>query len=147
MIAASKEMKQLVGEHEALMAYMKTLTRSAENLVGPSGAKERLWNYRYCLHDFQDAIAYHLDIDDRVFRAILGSNYLEDSAEEHREIRQLLNDTVIMADCAVIDTLGQDEMTAFCDRLGQAFKKIVKLLEVHIARENAILERVQQSLN
>jgi hypothetical protein len=146
---AIKEMRELMGEHEALMVYMKTLTRTAESLAAPvSGARERLWNYRYCLHDFQDAISFHMDIDDRVFKSILGVNYIiEDPTEEHREIQRLLNEMVAMADNAVIDKLCQEEMGEFCDRLGLAFKKAVKLIELHIARENGILERVQKALN
>jgi hypothetical protein len=31
----TKEMKELMGEHEAIMAYMQSLTKSAANLAAP----------------------------------------------------------------------------------------------------------------
>jgi len=148
-MVAIKEMRELIGEHEALMAYMQTLTKTAERLAAPeSGAGERLWNYRYCLHDFKDAILFHLDVDDRVFKSVLGVNYIiEDPAEEHREIQRMLDDMIATADSAAIDKLRQEDMCRFCDQLGLAFKKVAKLIELHIARENAILDKVQKTLN
>jgi hypothetical protein len=148
MNAISKEMKELVGEHEAILAHMRSLTRAVENLSSqPAEAKERLWGYRQALYDFKDAMWFHLDVDDRVFKSILGEEAAEDPAAEHREIQQLVNDMVTMAECAVTDRMGREEMDRLCSSLGLAFKKICKLIELHMARENAILERVQKALN
>ena len=148
MGTVSKEMKELVGEHEAILAYMKTMTRSAENLAAqPSCEKERLWNYRQTLYDFRDAIWFHLDVDERVFKTLLGEAYREDPTEEHEEIQRLVNDMICLAENTTIENYSQDELDRFCCHLGEAFKKICKLIELHIARENAIIERVQKALN
>lgn len=141
-------MKELMGEHEAIKAYMQSLMKSAENLnAQPARAKDRLWNYRYRLYDFKDAIWYHLEIDERVFKSLFGDAYQEDPVEEHREIQQLVNDMIALADSAIIEKLEQAQLHQYCGKLGKAFDRICKLIELHIAKENAILERVQKALN
>lgn len=148
MATMSKEMKELMGEHEAIMAYMQSLTKSAENLAAqPTYARERLWNYRQALYDFRDALWFHLDIDERVFKSLFGDTFLEDPIEEHQEIQRLVNDMICVADNATIEKLGREELNQFCEKLGGAFKKVCQLIELHIAKENAILEKVQQALN
>jgi hypothetical protein len=148
MVAMSKEMKELIGEHEAIKAYMETLTKTAESLVAqPALAKDRLWNYRCGLYDFKDAIWYHLEIDERVFRSLFGDAYQEDPIEEHREIQQLVEDMIALANSAVVERMKQEELNRYCNQIGTAFKKICELIELHIAKENAILQRVQDALN
>ena len=148
MKTGREAMKELMGEHEAIMAHMHSLTKSVANLAAqPAPAKEQIWNYRYRLYDFKDAIWYHLEIDERIFKSLLGDVYLEDPIEEHREIERLVNDMILMADNAVIEKLGREELKIYCASLGNAFSKICRLIELHIAKENAILERVQKALN
>jgi hypothetical protein len=148
MRTASKDMKELMGEHEAILAYMKYLTKSAEKLAGQKApAKERLWNYCCALYDFKDAVWYHLEIDERVFKSVLAESYPEETNQEHEEIQRLVNDMIALADNAAIEKLGQEELNQYCGKLGKAFDRICKLIELHIARENAILQRVQQALN
>jgi hypothetical protein len=148
MKTSREDMKELIGEHEAIMAYMQSLTKSAEGLAAQSGkAKERIWSYRQRLYDFKDAIWFHLEVDERIFKTLLGNDYAEDPIEEHREIQRLINDMILLADNAAIEKLGPDELNQYCCSLGKAFGKLCKLLELHIAKENAILERVQNALN
>jgi hypothetical protein len=148
MVALNKEMKELIGEHEAIIAHMQSLTRSASALAArPDCARDQLWSYRQRLYDFKDAIWYHLEIDERIFKSLFGDSYAEDPIEEHREIQQLVNDMILLADSAAIDNLDQEELCRYCASLENAFRKICKLIELHIAKENAILERVQNALN
>jgi hypothetical protein len=148
MKTTREALRELIGEHEAIMAYMQSLMKSAENLaVSPANAKDRIWNYRCRLYDFKDAIWYHLEIDERIFKSLLGDAFLEDPIEEHQEIQRLVNDMILLADNAVIENLGQKELNLYCDSLANAFKKICQLIELHISKENTILERVQQALN
>jgi hypothetical protein len=145
---SQEAMKELMGEHEAIMVYMHSLTKSAEGLVvQPARAKERLWNYRQRLYDFKDAIWYHLELDERIFKSVLGDAFVEDPVEEHQEIQRLVNDMILMADNTIVDNMGQEELDLYCSSLGEAFRKICQLIELHIARENSILERVQKALN
>ena len=146
MKTGREAMKELMGEHEAIMAHMQSLTKSVANLAAQP-AKERILNYRYRLYDFKDAIWYHLEIDERIFKSLFGDAYLEDPIEEHREIQRLVNDMISLADNAAIENLGQEELNQYCASLERAFSKICKLIELHIAKENAILERVQHALN
>lgn len=148
MKSSQEAMRELMGEHEAIIAYMQSMTRSAEKLAAkPAGVRERLWNYRYRLYDFKDAIWYHLEIDERVFKSILGEAYDEDPIEEHREIQRLVNEMISLADNTVIEKLGQAEVEGYCQKLGAAFERICRLIQLHIAKENAILEGAQQALN
>ena len=148
MKTSREAMKELVGEHEAIIVYMQSLMKSAASLAAQSvPAKDRIWNYRYRLYDFKDAVWYHLEVDERIFKTLLGDTYMEDPIEEHREIQRLVNDMIAMADNTLVEKMGQEELNLYCASLGNAFGKICKLIELHIARENAILERVQKALN
>ncbi len=141
-------MKELIGEHEAIMAYMQSLTRSAQNLTtSPANVNEKISNYRCRLYDFKDAIWRHLEIDERIFRSVLGDAFAEDPVEEHQEIQRLVNDMISLADNAVIEKLGNEELNLYCASLANAFGKICNLIELHMAKENTILERVQQAMN
>jgi hypothetical protein len=148
MSVISKETKELIGEHEAIIAYMRFLAKSAAKLSEqPAPAKEKVWNYCCNLYDFKDAIWNHLEVDEKVFKAILGDKYGENNADEHREIHNLAEQLISLADNSVISGLEQEQLNEYCVRLGSAFDKICKLVELHIAKENAILERVQDTLN
>jgi hemerythrin-like domain-containing protein len=148
MSVISKETKELIGEHEALIAYMRFLEKSAAKLSEqPVPAKEKVWNYCCNLYDFKDAIWKHLEVDEKVFKAILGDNYSENNADEHHEIRNLIEQMISLADNSVVSGLEQEQLNDYCSKLGSAFDKICKLVELHIAKENAILERVQDTLN
>ncbi len=148
MNATKEAMKELIGEHEAIMAYMQSLTRSAQNLIAsPANVNEKISNYRCRLYDFRDAIWRHLEIDERIFRSVLGDSFAEDPVEEHQEIQRLVNDMISLADNAVIEKLGNEELNLYCASLANAFGKICNLIELHMAKENTILERVQQAMN
>ena len=147
MNASKAAMKELIGEHEAIMAYMRSMTDSAGKLVAPSAdARQRLCNYRYRLYDFRDAIWYHLEIDERVFKSVLGEAN-EDPVAEHREIQRLVDQMIAIADNTAIEKQGQAEIEQFCRKLEAAFDRICKLIALHIATENAILERLQLALS
>ncbi len=114
-------------------------------MAHPSHARERLWNYRERLYDFKDAIWFHLETDERIFESILGEHN-EDPIEEHREIQKLVSEMISLADNIMVEKLGQVEVEQYGARLGAAFVRICRLIELHIAKENAILERVQGAL-
>jgi hypothetical protein len=147
MNASLEATKELIGEHEALMVYMDSLAKSVRDMAVESlPARDKLRNYLYRLYDFKDAVWYHLEVDERIFKSILGNAHLEDPIEEHQEIRKLVHDIITLADNTIIDNLSKEQMNEFCARLGSAFERICKLIALHITRENAILERVQRSL-
>jgi hypothetical protein len=146
-VTTREAMKELIGEHEAIIAYMQSMTSSARKLaVHPAGIQERLWNYRHRLYDFKDAIWYHLEIDERVFRSILGEASA-DPIEEHREIQRLVNEMIMLADNTIIERMAQAEVEQYCQKLEAAFNIICRLIELHISKENTILARVQAALN
>lgn len=148
MKATREAMKELIGEHEAIMAHMQSLTRSVESLTrSPANINEKISNYRCRLYDFRDAIWRHLEIDERIFESVLGDTFVEDPIEEHQEIQRLVSDMVSLAENAVVERLGQEELNLYCVSLANAFGKICSLIELHMAKENTILERVQQALN
>ena len=148
MRATRKEMKELMGEHEAIMAYMGFLARSLDSLATqPVPLKERIWSYCWGLSDFRDAIRYHIEVDERIFKALPDNTRSEDPMEEHRDIQNLVDDMVQVADLTMVNKLGREELVQYTSKIGIAFNKIRKLIELHIAKENTILERVQKALN
>jgi hypothetical protein len=148
MGAMTKEMRELVGEHEAIKAYMQFLANSAEKLSEQSTlAKERIWNYCCCLYDFKDAIWYHLETDEKVLKSLLGDTYGKDIIEEHREIERMANEMALLANNDIITTLEQAQLKEYTFKLGSAFNRICKMVELHIAKENAILEQVLTAPN
>lgn len=144
----SRQLNELVGQHEAIKVYMQTLIKSAEKLAEQTAeARDRLYNYRCSLYDFKDAIWYHLETDEHVFRSIFGDSYEDDPVAEHREIQRLVNEMIAMADNTLVEKMGPEDLNLYCRKIGEAFKKVCRLIELHIAREDNILERVQKALN
>jgi hypothetical protein len=141
------EIKELMGEHEGIRAHMRFLVKSRENLVTQDiQVKERIWSYRCGLYDFRDAVQYHLEVDERIFKSLPGNVSLMDPTEEHEEMQRVINDFIKLADSAVIDRLGQEELNQYTQKIGVAFNKIHELIEVHIAKENAILKEALKNI-
>jgi hypothetical protein len=146
MNTALQTTEELIGEHQAICAYMQSLSRSAEKLAGdPDGANQRIWSYRQKLYDFRDVIWYHHEFDERIFKALLGADFTEDSPAEHSEIQRLINEMISLADDTIVDRMDWSEVDHYCGDLELALTKIRKMIELHISRENAIIDRVQRS--
>lgn len=141
------EIKELLGEHEGIRTHLRFLVKSRENLVTEDiRAKERLWAYRCGLYDFRDAIQFHIEIDERIFKALPGNISLNYSMEEHREIQRVVNELIKLADSAAIERLGLEELHRYTEKIGLAFNKTHDLIEAHIAVENAILQEALKKL-
>lgn len=135
------EIRKLIGEHEGIRAHMKFLVKSRGNLATQDvQVKERLWSYRCGLYDFRDAIQYHLELDECIFKSLPGDVSFKDPTEEHGEIQKVIKDLIELAESATIDRLGPEELKQFVQKIGAAFNKIHELIEVHITKENGILE-------
>jgi hypothetical protein len=145
----SREVAQeLIGEHKAILAYMGSLVKSGKNLASqPAKDKERIWNYCCRLYDFKDAIWSHLEIDERLYKSLSGDVYFDNPVREHQEIQRLVNEMITQVENTAIDKLDPAALDRHCESIGNAFDKTCKLIELHIAKENAILERVQTALN
>ncbi len=141
------EIKELMGEHDGIRAHMKFLVKSRENMATQDvQVKERIWSYRCGLYDFRDAIRYHLETDERLYKSLLGDVSFMDPMEEHEEIQRVINDFIELVDSAVIDRLGQEELNQYTQKIGVAFNKIHELIEAHIIKENIILEQALKKI-
>jgi len=141
------EIRELLGEHEGIRAHMRFLIRSRENLATRDvQAKERIWAYRCGLYDFKDAIQFHIEVDERIFKALPGDASLKDPTEEHQEIQKVINELIELADSAVIDRLGEEKLDQYTEKIRLAFNKIHDLIEAHITIENAILEEALKKI-
>lgn len=147
MVVTGGAIKELMGEHEGIRAQMKFLVKSRENLIIQDvQVKERIWCYRCGLYDFRDAIQYHLEVDEHIFKSLPGNVSTTDPTEEHEEIQRIINAFIELADSAVIDRLGQEELDQYTQKIGVALNKINELIEAHIAKENAILETALKNI-
>ena len=141
------DIRELLGEHEGIRSHLRFLVKSRENLdTKDYRARERLWAYRYGLYDFRDAIQFHIEVDERIFKAIPADISPVNSNEEHRTIQTVIDDLIRLADSAVIDKLNPEELHRYAEKIGLAFNKISELIEAHIARENAILQEALKKL-
>jgi hypothetical protein len=148
MSVATGGLKELIGEHGTIVTYAQSLTKSAEALAArPLHVKQRILNYRRSLNEFKEAILSHLEIDERILKSVLGSGCPSDPLEEHLEIQQLINEMIEISEDAVVEKLEYADLTRYCARLGQAFEKICRLIELHRAKEDAVLQKVQKALN
>jgi hypothetical protein len=147
MVVTGGEIKELLGEHEGIRTHLRFLVKSRENLeIEDSRTRERLWAYRCGLYDFRDAIQFHIEIDEHIFQSLPVDVSLKDTKEEHREIQSVVNELIELADSAVIEKLGSEELQCYTEKIGLAFSKTRELIETHIALENAILEESLKKL-
>ncbi|OGO42589.1 MAG: hypothetical protein A2137_02770 [Chloroflexi bacterium RBG_16_58_8] len=148
MDATRDDLEELIGEHEAIMAYMRFLAKSLDGLAAQSICpKERVWSYCWGLNDFRDAIKRHLEVDERILKALPGDASEEDPLQEHREIQELVDDMIKVADISIVDKLRTEDLNQYAVKIGVAFNRIFKLIEMHIARENVILAHVKKAMN
>jgi hypothetical protein len=147
MVVTGGEIKELLGEHEGIRTHIRFLVKSRENLaIEDTQARERLWAYRCGLYDFRDAIQFHIELDERIFRALPVDVSAKDTEEEHQEIQRVVSELIDLADSAVIEKLGPEELQIFTEKIWLAFSKTRDLIEAHIAVENAILEEALKKL-
>ena len=147
MVVTGGEIKELLGEHEGIRSHLRFLLKSCVNLaIQDIRTKERLCAYRCGLYDFRDAIQFHIELDERVFQTFSVDFSTKVPVEEHREILRVINELILLADSAVIERLGLEELQLFTEKIGLAFSKIYDLIEAHIAVENAILKEALNKL-
>jgi hypothetical protein len=141
------EIKGLMGEHEGLRAHMRFLIKSRERMMTQDiQVKERIWSYRCGLYDFRDAVRYHLEVDERIFKSLPSSVSLKEPSKEHDEIQRVINELIALAESTVIDKLGQEDLYQFALKIGLAFSKIYELIDAHINKENAILDEALKNV-
>jgi hypothetical protein len=148
MSVGSGEIRELLGEHEGIRTQMRFLARSQENLViRDIRAKERIWAYLCSLHDFHDAIQFHIEVDERIFRALPVGVSLRDMEEKHETIKKLIGELIGLVDSDVVDRLGEVELDRYTKKIGLAFNKICDIVETHIMLENAMLEEALKKIS
>jgi hypothetical protein len=134
-----------MGEHQAIRAHMKFLINSLSGMTAPSSQiKDLLWSYRLGLYDFRDGIQLHIDLDERIFKAISGGPSAAETMKEHEEIQKQVDDAIHLADNAVNSKLVQEELNHHALIIREAFNKICTLIEAHTAAEDRLLKMVSK---
>jgi predicted nucleic acid-binding Zn-ribbon protein len=147
MAATEHEMTGLIREHEAIRAQMKSLADSLNSLATQSiQVKDRIRGYRWALYDLRDGIQRHIELDNRIFEALLGSTSMEDLTEEHKEIQKQIDGAVWLVDSAVADELVQEELNQCASNIREAVNGICGLIEAHTAKEDRLLRLMQKDL-
>ena len=139
-MAGKRELSRLIEDHKAIKAHMKFLADSLNKLAAqPVHVKERIWCYRQGLYDFRDAIARHIELDERIFSELRDRSSEEKTEREHQEIRALLEKAVQLASGAIEDEDREEEMKRDALRLQRAFERAYQMIEEHIDREDRML--------
>jgi hypothetical protein len=143
MATNKKEIAGLMGEHQAIRAHMKFLINSLTSMAAPSSQiKDLLWSYRMGLYDFRDGIRLHIDLDERIFKALPGSTSVAATMKEHQEIQKQVDEAIHLADSSVNDKLAQAELKQYASQIREAFDRICALIEAHTATEDRLLKTV-----
>ncbi len=150
MIAINDEMAGLMREHEAIRAQMKVLIASLNSLAAqsnlgtaqPAQVKDHIWQYRQKLWDFQETIRRHIELDERLFKAILVSPLIEEVIKEHQDIQKKVNDAVSLASNAVENELSREEMNQSALTIREIIDRICTAIELHTAKEDRLLRLI-----
>lgn len=146
MESTDKERERLLGEHEGIRAHMKFIAKNLGNLAGQKiQIRERIWIYRWGLWDFRDAVQRHIELDERIFREFKDNALVEETMNEHDEIKKMVDDAIALANNAVEKELGREDLTQSAVNIRKIFDRIRKLIEEHTAREDIILEPARKS--
>ncbi len=146
MESTDKERERLLREHEGIRAHMKFIAKNLGNLARQKiQIRERIWIYRWGLWDFRDAVQRHIELDERIFREFKDNALVEETMNEHDEIKKMVDDAIALANNAVEKELGREDLTQSALNIRKIFNRIRKLIEKHTAQEDIFLEPARKS--
>jgi hypothetical protein len=148
MTGKDREITNLFGQHEAIRAQMKFLFNSLQKLAiqpksalkEPAQVKEWLQNYCYALRDLRDGVYEHIELDERIFKALSSSVKNRRLATEHNNIKQQIDYAVQVVEGAVNTVTNIDELHRYASEIKTYVEKIRKLVETHTAKEDRLLK-------
>ena len=136
----------LIQEHEAIRAQMglllASLADSAQQWTSEKAQatllKDQIRGYRWAMHDLQDGIRRHIELDEHIIKMLPLSSAAESLLDEHEEIWREVDCAVRLADDAVENELNQEELGEHRFALSEAVSRIRVLIESHTAKEDTL---------
>jgi hypothetical protein len=143
------EIVNLVQHHQAIQAHLKFLIHSVGRLdpqscriASSSALHNRIALYRWSLYDFKEAIQRHNELDKRIFQ---GSRAIERVTKENQAILEQITGTIALADSAVNNKVMREELNVFLVKITMALNKICETIDLHMAKEEALVKQHQKS--
>jgi hypothetical protein len=147
MTAKEKEMNDLFGQHDAIRAQMRFLASSLIELSGqldskkkPVRLKEWLQNYCYALHDLRDGVRDHIELDERIFKALSIDVKNKRLSSEHNTIKQQIDQAVQLTEEAINAVMNVEELHQRASEIKTIVEKVRKLIDTHTAKEDELLK-------
>lgn len=150
MTENEKEIKDLLGQHDAIRAQMKFLFNSLQRLSVQSGStsakpaqvKEWLQNYCYALCDLRDGVINHIELDERIFKALSPNVKNKRLITEHENIKKQIDLAVQLVEDGMNTTMGIEKLHQRTSEIKAVVEKTRKLIESHTAKEDKLLKPV-----
>ena len=148
MTGKENEIKDLLGQHDAIRAQMKFLFNSLQKLAIPPNSalekpvqvKEWLQNYCYALRDLRDGVRNHIELDERIFKALSPGIKNRGLATEHKNIQQQIDYAVQVVEQAMNTVTSIEELHQYTSEIKTFVEKIRKLVQSHTAKEDRLLK-------
>jgi hemerythrin-like domain-containing protein len=146
MEATRKDIWDLLRQHEAIRAHMKFLARALKKLTAQShrgtaaDLKDHITLYRWSLYDFREAIKRHIEMDDRIFTMLINRDKSVEMDRGHDDINRRIDEVIELAENAVYHDLGRQELNRSATDIKEAVRMLCDTCQIHIAREDDILE-------
>ena len=148
MTAKEKEMNDLFGQHDAIRAQMRFLANSLMDLSSqldskvkkPVQVKEWLQNYCYALHDLRDGVRDHIELDERIFKALSIDVKNKRLSSEHNTIKLQIDQAVQLTEEAINAVMNVEELHQRALEIKTIVEKVRKLIDTHTAKEDELLK-------
>lgn len=149
MADTKKETNELIREHEAIRAHMKSLIASLKSMATEGGQenlrvaplKDQIRLYRWSLYDFREAVRRHIGLDDRILKTLQGSASADALMVEHPGIQSQLDSAIRLAEDAVYKDIDRKEMGQYAARIKETVITLWGAIENHIEEENKLLRQ------
>lgn len=148
MTGKEKEITSLFGQHDAIRAQMKFLTNSLQELAAPpnpkTGArvqtKEWLQSYCFALRDLRDGIYDHIELDERIFKALSPEVKNKSLSIEHKNIKLQIDQAVQLVEDTMNTVITAEELQQRALEITSLVEKIRKLIQTHTTKEDKLLK-------
>jgi len=148
MMDKEKEITNLFGQHDAIRAQMKFLFNSLQKLaIQPNSAveepvqvKEWLQSYCYALRDLRDGVHDHIELDERIFKALSPGIKNKNLSTEHKNIKRQIDHAVQLVEDAMNTVMNNEELHQRTSAIKTVVEKTRKLIETHTAKEDGLLK-------
>jgi len=148
MTDKEKEITNLLGQHDAIRAQMRFLFNSLQKLsIQPNSIVEKpvqvqewLQSYCYALRDLRDGVHDHIELDERIFKALSPGIKNTNLSAEHKNIKRQIDHAVQLVEDTMNTAMSIEELHQRTSEIRTVVEKTRKLIETHTAKEDELLK-------